>query len=557
MAASNRKIIKKLYAKLAKRYTAYPADCLDKNRDILEHLVYAIFLENASFEAANQCFSVLESYFVDWNEVRVSTAYELAEVFASVYEPERTGERIRRTLQYIFESLYKFDLEEFRARGPAETFDYLQSIPYSTDFVKSYTVNFVFKMQDIPLDEGALRVLRLLDIVQVNEKNREEVEGLASPFTQAERLDFFRGLHMLGLEMLDDSRRPNAIKFIKEIDDKADQRSWIPLVDLSEITDPVLIARQLSRKEHKTKLPLALALDEESEVEIIDDPIVDDLLDPTEEVVTEDEPFIEVCLESRTDLLVENSVGAQDELGRKKSAAKRARGESAKSTETPTGKKSSEKKTASSKASASKTRKSDVPVSTPSKKEKQSESRPAREDSPGKAESKRKKSVKKSSESSDKKKSSVSDRRGKGTQTVSDSKSVRSAKVSDKASTASRRDKSSTGEKAAAKLSGKSAAGPVKRATPSPAGKKSSSSSKVASGKKADKSANPSSAKRKTGSRSDTSKKGPVKSDEAKKTSVKKGGAKTDGAKKDGPKQVADKTRKVSAAKKLLQKKPH
>ncbi|MDO5565744.1 MAG: hypothetical protein Q4G59_03735 [Planctomycetia bacterium] len=557
MASSNRKIIKKLYAKLAKRYTDHP-ECLDKSREVLEHLVYAAFLENASFEAANQCFSVLESYFVDWNEIRVSTARELGEVFASVYQPERTGERIRRILQYIFESLYKFDLEEFRARGPVEMLEYLQSIPYSTDFISSYTVNTVFKMQDIPLDEGSLRALRLLDLVEVNERNREYVEGLGNAFTQSERFEFFQCLHAFGLEMLDEARRPAAIELLKEIDSDVDQRSDIPLVDLSEITDPFLIAKQLSRKEHKPKMPIALAMDEETDSEIIDEVIEDGLLDPNEEIVEEEETYIEVRVESRLDSLDEDFDYPASDVERKKnrSAAKRDRADSDKESETSSRKKSGEKK------SGATVIQEESAFSAPDESSKSSslKARTSRGESSSKDEAESKKSDSKSSSSSDKKKSGSSDKKVKEDKAASATPSTSSAKSGSKESGAVHREKQPSGEKSSAKPAGKRSAGPVTQETTTGSGKKAAAPKKDGPAKapaKSEKAVKAPARKEKTTPETDKAKKAPVKTDEAKKESAKKGGAKGDGAKKDGPKQDADKAKKPSATKKLQQKKPH
>ncbi len=564
MASSNRKIIKKLYAKLSKRYTDHSV-CLDKNREVLEHLIYATFLENASFEAANQCFSVLESYFVDWNEIRVSTARELGEVFNAVYEPGRTGERIRRILQYIFESLYKFDLEEFRARGPLETLEYLQSIPYSTDFINSYTVNTVFKMQDIPLDEGALRALRLLDLVEVNEKNREDVEGLASVFTQNERFEFFQYLHSLGLEMLDTARRPAAIEFLKEIDTQADQRSWIPLVDLSEITDPVLIAKQLSRKEHKPKMPIALALDEEGDSEIIDEVMEVSLLDSGEESGDEEVTYIEERGESREDSSEDDFDYPAAEVERKKnkSQTKRDRTASDKESGTPARKKTGEKKSESTLQASEPDDLVTCTSGTPNKasgtKAHASRDEVAAADKNDKAA--QKKSHPPISVAPDKKKSGSFDKKGKEDKVSSASPSAGSIKSGSKETDTTHRDKQGSAEKSGSKPTGKSAAGPVTQETTTGGVKKAAPSKKPTPAKapaKPEKTAKTPARKEKTQTAPaiDKAKKKPVNTTEGKKDSVKKGEAKDDGAKKDGPRQSADKSKRVSATQKRRQEKP-
>lgn len=274
MAASKKKKIKTLHSLLVKRYSKRPV-VLPKERDLLDHWVYAMFLENNSFENASACFLKLESYFVDWNEVRVATTKELVEVFPHVDKPTWTGERLRRTLQWIFDKNNKFELQEIRAKGMEETELFLQSNPYYTPFINAYTLSFTFKMQDVPLDEGACRVLRLLDVVEIDGNNREKVEGLSSALTQADKVDFFFALHRLGAELMNDSLQQTALEFLAKVDPEVTERSWIPLVDNNEPLNPALIAKQINRKEQRPKLPASLSIAEE---ELIEEGIDDRIL---------------------------------------------------------------------------------------------------------------------------------------------------------------------------------------------------------------------------------------------------------------------------------------
>ena len=109
--SSRQKEFKKLYKKLKKRYPDDPV-VLSRDRKTLEHLVFAVFLENAKREAACAAFDAMERYYIDWNEIRVSTANEIADVVDMIPDATRAGERLRRLLQWIFDATYKFDLEE-------------------------------------------------------------------------------------------------------------------------------------------------------------------------------------------------------------------------------------------------------------------------------------------------------------------------------------------------------------------------------------------------------------------------------------------------------------
>jgi hypothetical protein len=78
MASKNRAALVNKALKVVKKHYK-PAAPL-KERSLLEHLVFACCAENSTFEAADKVFQSLVSDYYDWNEVRVSTVRELADV---------------------------------------------------------------------------------------------------------------------------------------------------------------------------------------------------------------------------------------------------------------------------------------------------------------------------------------------------------------------------------------------------------------------------------------------------------------------------------------------
>ena len=53
------------------------------DRPVLEHLLFACCLEDARYEEAEEAFAALVHTFFDWNEIRVTSITELAEVMAA------------------------------------------------------------------------------------------------------------------------------------------------------------------------------------------------------------------------------------------------------------------------------------------------------------------------------------------------------------------------------------------------------------------------------------------------------------------------------------------
>ncbi len=282
--SSRQKELKKIYKKLKKRYPDEPV-VLSRDRKLLEHLVFAVFLENAKFETASAAFDAMERYYIDWNEIRVSTANEIADVVGPIPDATRVGERLRRLLQWIFDATYKFDLEDLRARGRDGVVEFLKTVPFSTPFMNDYAALFGCGEGALPLSEGALRALRLLDFVVVSADGREIVPELDGAFEGDEALDFFFALHELGAEMFDDERRADAMKFLRLIDAAVDERSWKPFVEPTGPTDPREIARLVAKQEKRQKRASTPLIDE---IDMLDDAIESDDLDGDDDLLTKD-----------------------------------------------------------------------------------------------------------------------------------------------------------------------------------------------------------------------------------------------------------------------------
>ena len=205
MGSSARSTYKSLYQHLQKEFRSGVISLPD-DREVLVQLIYSALLENRPAAAALDAFETIENSFIDWNELRVSTARELGELLPMLNDPLNSCERLRQTLQAIFQATYKFDLEEWREKGESAFRDYLETIRYVTPFMRNYTVAAVFHKGGVPLDEGAFRVLRLLDLVDVDEENREVPIGLERAFSKSDALEFAKLLHELGAMLMDASK---------------------------------------------------------------------------------------------------------------------------------------------------------------------------------------------------------------------------------------------------------------------------------------------------------------------------------------------------------------
>ena len=257
MGSSPRNTYKSLYQHLQKEFRSGVISLPD-DREVLVQLIYSALLENRPAAAALEAFETIENSFIDWNELRVSTARELGELLPMLNDPLNSCERLRQTLQTIFQATYKFDLEEWRDKGEEAFRDYLETIRYVTPFMRSYTVNAVFRKSGVPLDEGAFRVLRLLDLIDVDEANREVPIGLERAFSKSDALEFAKLLHELGAMLMDESTAARAMKVLKAVDPASAERSEVPLVETDDY-DPFRIARELAS--HRKNSPMKMSFD--------------------------------------------------------------------------------------------------------------------------------------------------------------------------------------------------------------------------------------------------------------------------------------------------------
>ena len=198
-------------------------------RTVFETLMYAALLENATFDKADLAYTVLENYYIDWNEIRVCSVRELADTLLDLPQPEAAAERVRRALQGIFEKMYMFDLEDMRKKGKAlaEHIKALEAMSAGTPYMIQYTAQVALDGHLIPLDEASLRIMRRLGLSQVTSDGRQEVcLGLDRVILKKAGLTFAAQLHHFAAGFYDVPDSPELLSLLSAIDKGAVDRSW-------------------------------------------------------------------------------------------------------------------------------------------------------------------------------------------------------------------------------------------------------------------------------------------------------------------------------------------
>lgn len=216
MATSNRSNqYTKIHKVLGKHYTPVSPSI---ERPVIEHLLFACCLEDARYDLAEEALASIVEAFFDWNEVRVSSVRELAEVMARLPDPPAAATRLKKALQHVFEDAYTFDLEALRKKnlGPAE--EEVRKIDGASAFMVSYVVQTALCGHSIPIDSGVIRIMEILALISEKDAEAGLVPGLERAIPKSKGIEFASLLHQFGADMTDDPFTSKLHAVLLEID---------------------------------------------------------------------------------------------------------------------------------------------------------------------------------------------------------------------------------------------------------------------------------------------------------------------------------------------------
>lgn len=221
MANPNRMaLLTKMHKVLKKHYKPVPIP----DRPVLEHLLYACCLENARYEQADKAFAAVSTSFFDWNEVRVSTVKELAEVMNMLPAAAAAAANLKRALQGVFESTYSFDLEPLKKQNLGQAQQRLKKLEGTTPFSIAYLTQATLGGHAIPVDQGLMQVFTVVGAVGEADAASGVVPGLERAISKNKGVEFGSLAHQLGAEMFANPYSPNLHKVLLEIAPDAKDR---------------------------------------------------------------------------------------------------------------------------------------------------------------------------------------------------------------------------------------------------------------------------------------------------------------------------------------------
>jgi endonuclease-3 len=196
---------------LKKRYPLPTAEAPEEPRPLLEELIYASCREGSTTADADAGYARLRKAFIDWNEVRVSTVQEVADVLRPLSGSGTRAKRIIGLLQEVFEDKYSFDLSELSKKGLKDTARKLRFYKEGVDdFAVAWVTQRSLGGHAIPLDEPTLRVLRRLGVIEeVDPESLETLRGSIEHVIPKTRGPEFTDLFSIHAQELCTEKDPN------------------------------------------------------------------------------------------------------------------------------------------------------------------------------------------------------------------------------------------------------------------------------------------------------------------------------------------------------------
>ncbi|MBX3439957.1 MAG: hypothetical protein KF861_20875, partial [Planctomycetaceae bacterium] len=147
---------------------------------VLETMVFACCLEDASHGEAESGYRNLLASFHDWNEIRVSSISEVERSLGNLEDAAWRAFRTRDILQYVFEEYYVFDFESLRRKNLEGAEKQLSKIKGLTPFVQQYTMQHALGAHVVPMDDTLCRVLAWMGLIEPETPPDQAAEELKS-----------------------------------------------------------------------------------------------------------------------------------------------------------------------------------------------------------------------------------------------------------------------------------------------------------------------------------------------------------------------------------------
>jgi endonuclease-3 len=156
-------------------------------------------LITAPFDKADDAFAQLQQTYFDWNEVRVTSANELAEIFHALPQPLAAAQRVKKVLQGMFDATFTFDLEPLKKQNLGKSIKDIEKFG-ATPFALAYVTQAALGGHAIAADEGTFDVLVISGIISDADAAKLLIPGIERAVPKNKGHEFFSELHQFGAD---------------------------------------------------------------------------------------------------------------------------------------------------------------------------------------------------------------------------------------------------------------------------------------------------------------------------------------------------------------------
>ncbi len=180
--------VQKLYRKLQKKYKKPEKP---EYEDPVDALVFGVLLENFSEKQALDGIKEIDRHFVDYNDLRVASAIETAEVLDGSAQAKKAGIELYHALNAIFVEHNCLSLKHLLKTGKRQAKANLEKYEQISHFVANYIALTALDAHAIALNEAMINYLRENELVNP-ESDEADIEGFLTRLVSADdTYDFY------------------------------------------------------------------------------------------------------------------------------------------------------------------------------------------------------------------------------------------------------------------------------------------------------------------------------------------------------------------------------
>jgi endonuclease III len=160
--------------------------------DPIEAIVFAVLCEKSTESCAKAALKKIQSHFVDFNDLRVARAEEIAEVISpDIEEPEKCAAKLTLLLNAIFQKYDCLVTEDLTSTGKRGTKEILEKFNGMTNFISSYIMLIVCNAHAVPLTEKMIQYLKAYNVIDPKLENEQIVAFVEKQISAANAYTFY------------------------------------------------------------------------------------------------------------------------------------------------------------------------------------------------------------------------------------------------------------------------------------------------------------------------------------------------------------------------------